>query len=203
MAYGPQEVKASVGDGRTIHRRRLSGESLAVAQHRPDRCQAPLRFYVVGLLAEALLQQSLRGGQGGVRDGGGVLLWPWGRLHAFAQRQFGPEKSHGGPERAAGQAQGAVDDLRPALRVAALLLDDRLPDQRPVVRRGQQPPLVEQFDGPVQGAAAVVQARQPIVGRQTRRRQLQQHLHAGLRAFCPASSCSRERSRRNASPRGA
>ena len=61
----------------------------------------------------------------------------WGLLDTLAQGQLGPEVSHRGTQGALGQAQGLVDDFGPALDVAALLLDDGLADQRPVIVRRQ------------------------------------------------------------------
>jgi hypothetical protein len=137
---------------------------------------------VVRVVAEALAQQPPGGQQrlaGGLVGAGRRLLGVTPPLRHLLDRQPRPEEGDRGAQRPGGQAQGAVDDLRPAAGVAVLLLDDRLANQRPVVGWRQPLPAAEQLGGPVQLAGAVVQARQPVVGRDAGWRQAQQHLGAG------------------------
>src|SRR5262249_46591454 len=140
-------------------------------------------------VAQALLKQGRGVLQGGPRAAGlhlAVLLGPaLGRgvpgpgAEALAQRQPGPQEGDGGPQRSARQAQGAVDGLGAALGVAALLLDDGLADQRPVVVGCQAVPATQQGQGLVHLPLAVMQAGQPVVSRQAARGQAQQYQGAG------------------------
>ncbi len=93
-----------------------------------------------------------------------------------------------GPRR---QPQGAVDGLGTTVGVAALLLDDGLAHQRPMIGRGQAVPAGEEGHGPIHVATTVVQARQPIVSGDARRVQAEQHLDADCAgSWCPDSSCA-------------
>src|SRR5262249_8583350 len=64
-------------------------------------------------------------------------------------------------------------------QVAALLVDDRAPGQRPGVRRCQKGPVPQQIDGAVQVASLIGQARQVIVGPRAAGREFEQHLGGG------------------------
>ena len=97
------------------------------------------------------------------------------------RRQLCAEEGDGRSFGAARQAQRPVDRGGTAFGVAALLLDDRLTHQRPMIVRRQLLPAGQQRDGAIHVAAAIVQTRQPVVALDAVRRQFQQHLDARQR----------------------
>src|SRR5579884_1293203 len=87
----------------------------------------------------------------------------------FAQGQPRSQESNRRPDRAARQTERAIDSLRAAQSIAALLLDDGLPYQGPMIVRFQTMPAGQESHGLVHVAVTIVQTCQPIMALDTRR----------------------------------
>ncbi len=195
---------------RPVHRRRLRRQPFAVARRRPHRRQTPQGVDVVGVVTQTLLQQLGRVGQRvRVRRGGvGVLLFRFVAAGFAAEsglhRQAGAEEGDRRPLPALRQAQRPVDGLGTGRGVAALLLDDRLADQRPVIDRVKAMPAGQQRGRPVHVAAcgsADRPAGRAPPGSPAPAATAPPRTPAPS-SFRPASSSAWDRASRNASPFG-